>query len=121
MQSISFGQTWSWDGGASFPEGSASTLAGSPNGEWPGAKGNTMMPFAGFSAPGDARLGGSPNAFRPYVTVQGGPITFGLTVQETTLVSSGGGGNNPPPLPPPLSSAAGCCLAAEPCFWWPLG
>jgi hypothetical protein len=84
---ITFGIAWSWDGGATFPQSTESAVTGQPTGIWGLARHTNapiMTPNVGLGIPFDSTLGGSPTHYRAYMTVAGGPITFGLTVQETT-------------------------------------
>ena len=91
---ITFGVQWSWDGGATFPQSTEGTQTGQPTGIWGygvarDANGNRvqgapiMTPSVGLGIPYDSTVGGYPTAYRAYMTVAGGPITFGLTVLET--------------------------------------
>jgi hypothetical protein len=85
--SVTFGIAWSWDGGATFPQSTESAVTGQPTGIWGLARHTNapiMTPNVGLGIPFDSTLGGSPTHYRAYMTVAGGPITFGLTVQETT-------------------------------------
>lgn len=85
--SITFGVQWSWDGGATFPQSTEGIVTGQPTGVW-GTDRHTgqpiMTPDVGLGLPSDPTLGGSPTHYRAYMIVAGGPITFGLTVLETT-------------------------------------
>jgi hypothetical protein len=82
--SITFGCQWSWDGGATFHGSTQGTQFGSPTGIWATDKaGNPVMtPVISLALP--SLNGVHPNFYRPYGTVVGGPISFGLTVNETT-------------------------------------
>jgi len=82
--SIVFGINWSWDGGATFPGSTQGEQLGSPTGKWGTNKQGApvMTPEVTLGMPS---VGGVfPNAYQAYMTVAGGPITFGLTVNETT-------------------------------------
>jgi hypothetical protein len=84
--SVTFGIAWSWDG-VTFPQSTESTVTGQPTGVW-GTDRHTgqpiMVPNVSLGMPSDSALGGAPTHYRAYMTVAGGPISFGLTVQETT-------------------------------------
>jgi hypothetical protein len=84
--SITFGIQWSWDGGATFPQSTEGDVTGEPTGSW-GTDRHTglpiMTPSVGLGIPYDSTVGGYPTAYRAYMTVAGGPISFGLTVLET--------------------------------------
>lgn len=85
--SITFGVQWSWDGGVTFPQSTEGTVTGQPTGVWGLARHTNapiMTPDVGLGIPEDTALGGFPTHYRAYMTVAGGPISFGLTVQETT-------------------------------------
>jgi hypothetical protein len=93
--SITFGSLWSWDGGVTFPESTQGTQNGTPTGIWGyaytrDANGHKvqgppiMTPSVGLGMPYNRALGGSPTHYRAYMTVAGGPITFGITISETT-------------------------------------
>lgn len=86
-KSITFGVLWSWDGGVTFPQSTEKIDTGQPTGIW-GTDRHTglpiMAPEVGLGIPADFTLGGFPDHYRAYMTVAGGPITFGITVQETT-------------------------------------
>lgn len=84
---IEFGAQWSWDGGATWTDMTTGTVQGSPTGTW-GTDRHTgaaiMAPSVGIGLPFDATKGGSPTNYRAGMLVAGGPITFGVTVQEVT-------------------------------------
>ena len=93
--SITFGIHWSWDGGATFPESTQKTQTGESTGIWgyervraPGGgftQGAPIMtPEVQLGLPDIGTPTGPPTTYRAYMTVAGGPITFGLTVLETT-------------------------------------
>jgi len=92
--SITFGIQWSWDGGVTFPMSTEEAQTGQPTGIWGYER--IRLPDGGFEqgppimtpnvnlgAPGIGDPSVPPNAYRAYMTVAGGPITFGLTVLET--------------------------------------
>ena len=92
--SITFGIQWSWDGGVTFPMSTEEAQTGQPTGVWGytytrDANGQRvqgppiMTPSVNLGAPGIGDPSVPPNAYRAYMTVAGGPITFGLTVLET--------------------------------------
>lgn len=83
---IAFTIQWSWDGGTTFPSTSSATIHGQPTGIWAtGADGVPVMtPSFSTSLPRNTALGGTPNTYRASIAVAGGPISFGLTLKETT-------------------------------------
>jgi len=81
---VTFGIKWSWDGGATFPESTESTIVGDVDGQWPAAKGTTMTPQVELGIPSNVALGGRPTFYQGYATLNGGPITTGLTITEVT-------------------------------------
>jgi len=85
-EQITFGIEWSWDGGSTFPASTQGTQSGNINGIWGiNRQGNPVMtPVVVLGIPYDSNLGGAPGTYRAYMTVVSGPITFGLTVLETT-------------------------------------
>jgi len=84
--SITFGIRWSWDGGVTFPGSTQGTQNGSSTGVWATDRaGNPVMtPNISAGLPFSSALGGHPTTYQPYGTVVGGPISFGLTISETT-------------------------------------
>jgi hypothetical protein len=84
---VTFGVQWSWDGGATFPQSTEGMVTGQPTGVWATDRHTglpVMTPSVGLSAPGIGDPSVPPTHYRAYMTVAGGPITFGITVQETT-------------------------------------
>lgn len=79
--SINFGIDWSWDGGVTYPQSSSGTQQGSATGTWgTDRQGHPIMtPTIGLGMPMDD-TGAFPNAFRLTETINGGPITYGVTV-----------------------------------------
>src|SRR5262252_8318132 len=84
--SITFGVKWSWDGGVTFPGSTQGTHNGNPTGVWATDRlGNPIMAAdVSLGLPFSAALGGHPNTYQAYGTIVGGPISFGLTISETT-------------------------------------
>lgn len=81
---ITFGMRWSWDGGATFAMSTEGIQNGQPTGIWATDKqGNPLMtPDVDLAAP--SQNGVQPNAYQPYASLTGGPVTTGLTVIENT-------------------------------------
>jgi hypothetical protein len=73
---------FSWDGGATFPENAQMTLSGDADGQWPAGRTTTMQPIFDRGVPSNTALGGRPNAYNASLQVVGGPITFGLSIEE---------------------------------------
>lgn len=84
---LTFSIAWSWDGGSSFPSVASATITGKATGIWAtGADGVPVMtPSFSASRPSNAALGGSPTSYRATLNLAGGPVSFGLTLKETTV------------------------------------
>lgn len=84
---ITTGIDWSWDGGATYPQSTSGTQAGSPTGIFGTDRhGNPIMTpeLFLFGFPSNDVSGAPPNAFRLTETINGGPITYGVTVNALT-------------------------------------
>lgn len=71
--------SFSWDGGATFPESGGTSAFGNPTG-W--GKSGTDNPMFARDVPFNSNLGGRPNRYRADLEIINGPITFGLSIDD---------------------------------------
>lgn len=73
---------FSWDGGVTFPESASTSAVGVPSGlNFNGTR--VYAPMFSRGVPFDSTLGGRPTHYQATLTITGGPITFGASLEES--------------------------------------